>query len=102
MAKLITLYSTPGDPAAFDDYYYRRHIPLAKKIPGLRSYEVSKGAIATPSGLSRYHLVGLLDFESLAAIQTALASPEGQAAGADLANFAGGGVELLVFDTEEV
>ena len=38
----------------------------------------------------------------MAAIQAALASPEGVAAGNDLANFAAGGVDLLVFDTKEV
>jgi uncharacterized protein (TIGR02118 family) len=102
MAKLITLYHAPADPQAFDEYYFSRHVPLAKKIPGLRSFEVSNGPIATPSGMSQYHLVGLLGFETFGAIQEALGSPEGQAAGADLANFADGGVDLLVFDTRDV
>src|SRR3954462_7044097 len=98
MAKLIALYRTPSDPEAFDAYYFSRHVPIARKIPGLRGYEVSRGAIATPTGQSDYHLAGLFDFDSFAAIQEALGSPEGQAAGADLANFADGGVDLLVFD----
>src|SRR3954466_1306768 len=102
MAKLVALYRTPTDTAAFDHHYFSRHVPIARKIPGLLSYEVSKGAIATASGQSDYYLVDLLDFASFADIQTALASPEGQAAGADLANFADGGVDLLVFDSQEV
>jgi len=36
----------------------------------------------------------------LAAVQTALGSPEGQATADDLANFAQAGVELLMFDTK--
>ena len=102
MAKLLALYRKPEDPAAFDDHYFNKHIPIAKKIPGLRSYEVSRGTIATPQGDSPYHLVGILGFDSMLAIQQALASPEGQAVGADLGKFAKAGVDLFVFDTKEV
>ena len=33
MAKLLALYNTPQDPAAFDAYYAEIRIPIAKKIP---------------------------------------------------------------------
>ena len=36
MAKLIVLYKRPKDPKAFDAYYFSTHVPIAKKIPGLR------------------------------------------------------------------
>ena len=58
--------------------------------------------MATPQGASQYHLVAELTFDSMAEIGKALASPQGQATGADLANFASGGVDLLVFETSEV
>lgn len=102
MATLIALYNKPSDAAAFDKYYYSTHVPLAKKIKGLRRYEVSAGSVNTPQGGSKYHLVALLSFDSLGAIQQALGSPEGQATAADLANFASAGVELLVFDSKDV
>lgn len=102
MAKVLALYKTPKDTAAFDRYYHATHVPLAKKIPGLKKYEISKGPVATPAGPSGLHLVAVLEFESAASVQTALASPEGQATAGDLANFADGGVDLLVFDTVEV
>ena len=102
MAKLIALYKPPQDPEHFDDYYFNRHIPVAKKIPGLRRYEVSDGPIASPQGPAPLHLVAILSFDSMEAIQAALSSPQGVAAGNDLANFATGGVELLVFDSKEV
>ncbi|CAK0765505.1 Uncharacterized 11.0 kDa protein in thcB-thcC intergenic region [Gammaproteobacteria bacterium] len=102
MAKLIALYSKPADPAAFDKYYFSTHVPLAKKIPGLRRYEVSVGDVNTPQGGSPYHLSAILSFDSMEAIQKALGSAEGQATAADLSNFAQAGVELLIFDSKEV
>jgi len=37
---------------AFDKHYFEAHVPIAKKIPGLRKYEVSQGPVATPGGPS--------------------------------------------------
>ena len=102
MAKFVVLYKTPKDKTAFDRYYAATHIPLAKKLPGLRKYDISDGGVHGPGGETGYHLVATLDFDSLSDIKAALASPEGQAAAGDLANFADGGVELLLFDTKEV
>ena len=102
MAKVLALYKTPADAAAFDAYYHSTHVPLAKTLPGLRCYEVSTGAIATPAGEAPLHLVAVLTFDSLAAIQAALGSPEGAATAGDLGNFAQAGVDLLMFDTKEI
>jgi uncharacterized protein (TIGR02118 family) len=71
-------------------------------VPGLRKYDISQGIVATPAGPSGYHLVATLQFDSVADIQSALASAQGQATAADLGNFADGGVDLLIFDTAEV
>lgn len=102
MATLLALYNKPADAAAFDRYYFTTHIPLAKRIAGLRGYQVSDGPLSTPQGESPYHLAALLSFDSVAAIQQAMASPEGQATAADLGNFAQAGVELLIFETKTV
>jgi uncharacterized protein (TIGR02118 family) len=102
MAHVIALYKHPADVAAFDDYYFGKHLPLAKTLPGLRGYQVSTGPVATPTGASPYHLVAILEFDSLAAIQAGLTSPEGAATAGDLRNFAQAGVELLMFDTKAV
>jgi uncharacterized protein (TIGR02118 family) len=102
MASILVLYKTPQDPAAFDKYYFETHIPIAKRIPGLGKYEISDGAVVTPAGPSDVYLVANLHFDDIAAIQRALASAEGQAAGADVQNFATGGADVLLFDSREV
>ena len=102
MAKVVALYKKPADAAAFDAYYIGTHVPLAKKVPGLRHYAVNAGPVSTPQGDSPYHLVAILSFDSAEALQHALSSPEGQATAGDLANFAQAGVELLIFESKEL
>ena len=102
MAKLIALYKTPVDPAAFDAYYHAAHLPLAKTIPGLRGYDISHGPVGGMGGPTGIHLVATLHFDDLAAIGAAMASPQGQATAADLAKFATGGVDVMFFDTVDV
>jgi uncharacterized protein (TIGR02118 family) len=102
MADVVVTYKTPKDPAAFDKYYADTHIGLAKKMPGLRKYQISQGPVVSPAGPSGAHLIATLSFDSVAAIQAAFGSPEGQAAVADLPNFATGGADVVFYDTKEV
>ncbi|MCP5280946.1 MAG: EthD family reductase [Rhodoferax sp.] len=99
MAKLYAIYQQPADAQAFDRYYYNTHVPLAKKIPGLRSYEVTRGDVMGMAGKHGVYLVATLGFDSMAAIGAAMASPEGQATAADLANFASAGVDVMMGET---
>ncbi|HTZ01978.1 MAG TPA: EthD family reductase [Xanthobacteraceae bacterium] len=98
MARLLVMYKTPRDPAAFDKHYAEKHVPLAQRIPGVRKFEKSTGVVATPGGPSAYHLVAILHFDDMAAIQKAFASPEGQAAAADAQALATGGVDFFMFE----
>jgi uncharacterized protein (TIGR02118 family) len=104
MARMVVIYQTPKDVEAFDRHYFEIHVPLAKKIPGLRKYEISDGPIATPIGACKIHRIGTLYFDDLAGIEKAFASPEGQAAGADRRLFAPdeSGVQMFLFDNREV
>jgi len=47
-------------------------------------------------------LIAELSFDSMADLQSALSSAEGQAAAGDLSNFAQAGVALMVFETKSV
>ena len=83
MARMVVIYKTPSDPVAFDKHYFGVHIPLAKGLPGLKKYEVSKGPIIAMAGASDTYLIGILYFDSLAAIKEAFASECGRACAAD-------------------
>ena len=102
MAQLVVMYKTPRDVAAFDKHYFEKHVPLAKKIPGVRKYEVSSGPVATPAGPSGYHLVAILHFDDSETMKKALTGAEAQAAVADVQNFATGGVDLFMFDARQI
>jgi uncharacterized protein (TIGR02118 family) len=65
------------DGGSGNDYYFNKHLPLAKTLPGLRSYEVTQGDVMGVAGKHGAYLV----------------------AAADLANFAGAGVDLMMAET---
>jgi len=100
-AQVLELYNVPADPTAFEQYYRGTHIPIAKRMPGLRSYAVSKGPLASAGG-APYYFAAVLGFDSMDAIQSAMRSPEGQAMLADIPNFATGGVTISMYETEKV
>ena len=103
MARMLVIYKTPRDPAAFDEHYFDVHIPLAKKLPGLRKYEVSRGPITALAGDDAY-LVGTLHFDDLAALHDAFASDVGKACAADRKKFAPdpSAFQMLLFEDRAV
>lgn len=98
-AVVLVVYGTPKDPAHFDDYYARVHVPLAAKIPALAGITLSKAPVAALAG-GAAHLVARLEFADMATLQASMGSPEGQAAAADLGNFASGGAQILAFEED--
>jgi uncharacterized protein (TIGR02118 family) len=98
MAKMVVIYPAPADKPAFDKHYMEVHAPLAKKLPGLKKYEVSKGKVVGA------YLVATLHFDSMDAMKAAFASEAGQATGADLKNLqpAEGKIQSLMFDDQEI
>jgi uncharacterized protein (TIGR02118 family) len=70
-------------------------------MPGLRKFEISQGPVISPAGPSGIHLMAILTFDNMAAVQAAFASPEGKAAAADVAKFATGGADIIFYDTRE-
>jgi uncharacterized protein (TIGR02118 family) len=102
-ARMVVIYKTPKDVAAFERHYFATHIPLAKNLPGLRKYEVSQGPIVTPHGASDFHFVATLHFDDLAAIKGAFATPAGQLCAADRRNLAPDPADffMLLFDSQE-
>jgi uncharacterized protein (TIGR02118 family) len=99
MVKFIALYAKPDDVAAFDTHYREVHLPLAKKLPGLKKCELS-WVRGSPGGEARYHLVAELYFEDRAALKAALASPEGADTAKDVMGFAGKIIHMMIADVE--
>lgn len=80
-ARFVAVYENPADPSLFERHYREVHVPLAQKLPGLRSYTLSRDV--TPLRGSPYYLVAELDWDSLEELQAAFASAEGAATAAD-------------------
>src|SRR6476646_7641093 len=104
MARMIVIYRTPKDPAAFDAHYFDVHVPLAKRLPGLRKYEVSRRPILTPAGDPEPYLVGMLYFDDMASMRRACETTEGKACAADRRVLApdDADVQMYLFDAAEV
>jgi uncharacterized protein (TIGR02118 family) len=100
MIKLTVLYGQPKEPAAFERYYLDTHTPIALKVKGLRRFEIAKVSDTADGTPSPYYRTADLYFDDVAAMQAALGSPEGQAAAADIANFATGGVTMLIAEVQ--
>jgi uncharacterized protein (TIGR02118 family) len=103
MARMIAVFNTPEDVAAFERHYFDIHVPLAKQLPGLRKYEVSRGPIALLNSAADAHFVATLHFDTLADIRAAFATPQGQACAADRKLMARNeDVQTFLFDSEAV
>lgn len=100
MVKLTVLYKKPADPQEFDRHYMEIHIPIASKMPGLRRYEVAK-VTGAPGGESPYHLIAELYFDDFDALNAAMSSPEGKAAGKDVGTFAKDIVQMMFSKVED-
>ncbi len=95
MPILTIGYGHPADHAEFDRYYETKHRPLAERIPHIVEMTI-RHCSSLNDNPAPYHLLAQLRFVSDDDLQAALASPAGQAAAADLANFATGGATLFI------
>jgi uncharacterized protein (TIGR02118 family) len=104
MAHMVVIYKRPKDVTAFERHYFEKHVPLAKKLPGLRKYEVSFGPIVSPTGAADAYMVATLHFDDLAAIRSAFATEVGQACAADRRQLAPdpSTFQMFLFDNKEV
>lgn len=89
-ARFIVLWERPTDPEAFERHYRDVHIPLARKIPGLRSYAICDNPL--PVRGEPYFRVAELRWDTMDDLRVGIASPEGDATAKDveeLKRFAG-------------
>ena len=102
MVKLTVLYGQPKDAAAFERYYLDTHTPIALKVKGVRRFEIAKVVATADGSPSPYYRIADLYFDDVKHLQECLGSKQGQAAAADLANFATGGFTMLIADVQDL
>jgi len=103
MHKLIVLFETLDNGRAVTYHNeqafqsgWQKFLGLAEKMPGLRRETVSRvERVLFGKSEGGYVLLHELLFDSKEALEAAMQSPEGQAAGAYLQSFTGGRVVLL-------
>jgi uncharacterized protein (TIGR02118 family) len=97
MHKVIVLYDAPADPQHFRSYYESKHLPLAARLPGLRSSRYSF-AIQGPGGAPPpFFCIWEGEFADEAAAVAAMTSEIGGQVAADVANYADSGFTLMHF-----
>ncbi len=96
MLKATLLYGHPTDTDTFEKYYTETHLPIAAKMKGVDKLELTKFLSAADGGKAAYYRMAELFFPGPEQMQETMSSPEGQAAVADLSNFATGGVTMII------
>ncbi len=86
MVKLAILYRRTADETTFENHY-NHNLALMEKLPGIQRRQACV-VLGNPAGKSPFNRVLELYFADYAALDQALLSPEGRAAGADLMQFA--------------
>ena len=95
MHKLIMLFESPDNEKVFQ-LNWQKFLGLAERMPGLRRETVSRvEGVLFGKSEGGYALVHELLFDSKEALEAAMQSPEGQAAGTFLQSFTGGRMVLL-------
>ncbi len=95
-ALVTVIYEQPTDAAAFETYYKDTHLPLVVPAIGFTRADLTKftgNLDGTPA--AKYRQAELC-FESMDALKKGTATPEFQKVGADLPNFATGGLTALI------
>ncbi len=83
----MVIFHTPTDVPAFENRWSEEFVPQAERMPGLRRVVLSRVMGAPATGVD-VHLVHEFIFDDADAVQAAMVSPEGQAAGRALMGFA--------------
>ena len=93
MYQITAVYAHPESPEAFVEHYRTTHALLVRQLPKLT---FSGWTVCETADGSRpaHFVIGVLHWDTKQDALAALASPPGQAAIADFANFAGAGVDI--------
>jgi uncharacterized protein (TIGR02118 family) len=97
MPKVIVLYPPPKDANEFERRYRTEHAPMVVgKIPGLKQFVAARIVGAPDGSAGAYQRIAELYFDTNAALQAGLASPECQAAVAHAVEISSGGTPTVL------
>ena len=96
MHCLTVVYQRPDDPEHFKRYYAETHIPLVRKLPGLKSLHYAYPAALGDAGGTPFCIFQAF-FESAEAMGQAMQSDAGKKVAADVPNYAPKGATLFHF-----
>ena len=97
----MVAFEEPRDPDEFERHFWDVHIPVAKEMPGLRRYTVSRNV--APVRGDAFFQISELDWADMGALEQAFQSSAGRATAHDVAELApADGVRSVVYDVEDV
>ncbi len=99
MVKLSILYTQPAEPQSFEERY-NFNLSLLERLPGIRRRQACV-VLGGPGGKSPIYRMLELYFDDFPALDSALRSEAGQAAGSDLMAFAGRETQLVFSEVFE-
>jgi uncharacterized protein (TIGR02118 family) len=102
MARIVAFHKPPPDPEAWLKYYRDVHIPIVRKIPGVRNIRWGNVLETSDGSPAPCWLISDVYFDNLDALKIALESPEMQEAFADISNFIlDGNVQIMFCEAED-
>jgi uncharacterized protein (TIGR02118 family) len=99
MVKLSVVFMQPDDPQTFEERY-NYNLAMLERMPGIKRRQACV-VLGSPGGKSSFYRILDLYFEDFPALDAAMLSEEGRAAGKDLMAFAAGRVELVFSEVFE-
>lgn len=100
MVKMVLLFRPPANKNSFE-LRYTRNLSLLRKLPGVQGVQIGQ-VLGSPAGDAAYFRTVEIHFADFEALDAALVSPDGVAAGKDLMDYAGQVVEILFVEVPNV
>jgi uncharacterized protein (TIGR02118 family) len=99
--KLIVIYPTPTDVAAFEKLYTDEHVPMAvEKLEGKTKLVASK-VLGSPQGDPPFYRIAEVHFPSMEALQACAASEGGKETLGHAVKISSGGAPIFLVAEEE-
>ncbi|TME58561.1 MAG: EthD family reductase [Chloroflexi bacterium] len=102
MARIVAFHKPPPDPEAWLKYYRDVHIPIVRKIPGVRNIRWGNVLRTTDGSPPPCWLISDVYFDNMDALETALQSDEMREAFADTSKFIlDGNVQIMFCEAQD-